>query len=62
MSKPIALRDPQENYVKKQNEVFVSSQKKVPLKLNTFNLSQFIKRDDDENPPPGGGFYNSYIS
>jgi hypothetical protein len=66
LSQPIILREPQDKFVKKDNETYLSSQKKTPFQLKPINFNFFMKNEDDEdNNGPGnggGGFYNSYVA
>ncbi len=66
LSQPIILREPQDNFVKKDNEAYLNSQKKTPFQLKPINFNFFMRNEDDEdkNGPGngGGGFYNSYVA
>lgn len=49
--------------MKKDNENYVNSQKKVAFQLKPVDYSLFLKKDDeDDQSNGGGGFYNSYVS
>jgi hypothetical protein len=64
LSQPIILREPQDKFVKKDNEAYLSSQKKTPVQLKPIHFNFFMKNDDEDNngPGSGGGFYNSYVA
>lgn len=48
--------------MKKDNENYVNSQKKVAFQLKPVDYSLFLKKDDEDDQSNGGGFYNSYVS
>ena len=51
--------------MKKENETFLTSQKKVKFQLQPINYNFFMKNEDedeDHRGNGGGGFYNNYIA